>query len=239
MDAIALLVTLGIVAGALTTIAGNGGGLLLLLGLALIWDPARALACTAPALLIGNLHRLWLFRDALDRARLRMFALGALPGSIAGALLAVAIDSRAIHALLAASTGLALLRALLRFEWRLPIPALAPAGAVIGGLMGTSGGSGLLVAPLLLSSGLYGAAYVATTAGCAVTMHAGRIAGYAAGGLFSLELVALSAIATLAIVSGNLLGVRLRRSLECLPESAPEHAVLALCALLALLGVVA
>jgi uncharacterized protein len=237
MDTLALLVFLGVLAGALTTVAGMGGGLVLLLVLALVWDPARALACTAPALLVGNLHRLWLFRDAVDRPRLRAFAFGALPGAIGGGLLVAAVDARVIQGVLIATTLLSVVRAVFHLDWRVPTPSLAPAGAVVGALTGTSGGAGLLVSPVLLSTGLTGTAYIATVAGCAVAMHAGRIVGYAFGGLFTTELLALAAVATAAILAGNLLGKRLRQVLSCVPESLIEHGVLAVCVALAVLGI--
>ena len=53
-----LYVLLGVLAGALTTVAGLGGGMLLIYALAALGDPHVALAATAPALLVGNLHRL-------------------------------------------------------------------------------------------------------------------------------------------------------------------------------------
>jgi uncharacterized membrane protein YfcA len=238
MEVVVLLAVVGVFAGVLTTVAGLGGGLLLLLSLALVWDPARALACTAPALLIGNLHRLWLFRQQLAKDRLAAFSIGALPGSVAGGFLVVAIRPAFVHATLLVITALSVLRSVLRIEWRLPTSGLAPAGAIIGTLTGASGGAGLLVSPLMLASGLQGTAYVATVAGCAVTMHMGRLVGYTAGGLFDRELCALAALATLAILVGNLLGQRLRHRLESLPESLLEHVVLSLCVLLACVGAV-
>lgn len=237
MDTALLLLVLGVLAGTLTTLAGLGGGMLLLLVLALLWEPARALACTAPALLAGNLHRVWLFRSAVDRPRLTAFAAGAVPGAVLGGLFAVALDARVIHGILLATATLSILRSALRVRWRVPTPSLVPAGALIGALTGTAGGAGLLVSPILLAAGLSGTAYVATVAGCAVAMHAGRIVGYAAGGLFTAELLALSGLTTLAILAGNLLGKRLRAALERLPENLLEHAVLVTCVAVAVLGV--
>ena len=51
------LAALGTIAGILTTLAGQGGGLFLLLAIAALVGPHEALAITAPALLLGNLHR--------------------------------------------------------------------------------------------------------------------------------------------------------------------------------------
>ena len=67
MDWLWLVVPLGIFAGALTTIAGIGGGLVITLVLAAVWEPHLALAVSAPALLLGNVHRLLLLRAEIDR----------------------------------------------------------------------------------------------------------------------------------------------------------------------------
>ena len=74
-------------AGLLTTVAGLGGGILMLLAVSLATDPKVALVATAPALLAGNLHRAFLFRGDVDRRVARAFALGAFPGSVLGGAL--------------------------------------------------------------------------------------------------------------------------------------------------------
>jgi uncharacterized membrane protein YfcA len=225
MEIVGLLVVVGVFAGALSTVAGLGGGLLLLLSLALVWDPARALACNGPALLIGNLPAMRVSRAA---GRIGWaFSIGALPGSVAGGFLVVAIQPAFVHATLLVITALSVLRCVLRIEWRLPTPGLAPAGAIIGTLTGASGGAGLLVSPLMLASGLQGTAYVATVAGCAVTMHMGRLVGYTAGGLFDRELCALAALATLAILVATARPTASLHAECCL--SLLEHVVLSLC----------
>ena len=52
-----VIALLGILAGILTTLAGLGGGMLLVLALSLTSSPVTELAATAPALSLGNLHR--------------------------------------------------------------------------------------------------------------------------------------------------------------------------------------
>jgi hypothetical protein len=61
------LVPLGLLAGVLTTVAGMGGGMMLVVVLSLVWDPRVALASTAPALLVGNAHRAYLYRAQVAR----------------------------------------------------------------------------------------------------------------------------------------------------------------------------
>ncbi len=237
MDELLLLSGLGLFAGALTTLAGLGGGMIYLLALSLIWEPARALAVTAPALFFGNLHRLVLLRRHVDRPKAKAFALGAVPGAVLGGLISAWVPALLIRGLMVAMTLLAVGRALMRWRLRVPSGLMVPAGASIGALTGASGGAGLLVAPLLLSAGLVGEVYVATGAVCGVAMHSGRILGYGAAGLFDQAVLVDAGVATLAILLGNLLGQRLRALTARLPEGALEYGVLLGAVLLAVAGV--
>lgn len=209
---------MGLVAGILTTISGMGGGVLLTLALAAWLDPHAALAVAGPALLVGNVHRLALYRAHVDRPVSLWFAVGALPGALAGGWVAAALPDAAIRALI---VGVALLAALRQaFGWTLRVPAFAfvPTGALTGFVTATSGGGGLLSAPLYLSAGLTGRTYVATGAAGAVVVHVGRLVGYGSGGLLTAELLRGGLVTAVGITVGNLLGDRLRRFI-------PERAV--------------
>jgi uncharacterized membrane protein YfcA len=230
------LVFLGLGAGALSTVAGLGGGQLLVLALAAVVGPHLALSISSPALLVGNLHRFALYRAHEARAVGRRFALGALPGSILGGLATVGLPVWLIQALLAASTGLAIVRQLGGFAWKPRRASLVPAGLVIGAVSATSSGGGLLVAPILLASGLSGAAYVATSSLCAIAMHLGRVLGYGLGGLVTGDTLLRSAVLAVAILAGNLVGDRLRGGLGPRASTWIEHGTLAACAVLAIAG---
>lgn len=236
MHSATLLLLLGAGAGLVTTTAGLGGGMLLLVGLSLAYGPRAALACTAPALLLGNLHRFYLYRRALDRRIAFRFAAGALPGAIVGGLLAVAVPARVLGILILLSALLAVARAVLRWNWRVTPRVMTPAGLVIGALTAASGGAGVLVAPLFLSAGLASDAYVATIAVSATTLHLGRIIGYGIGGLIDHAALVRAAVLALAIPVGNVLGKRLALR-ERLPSGMLEHATLIACVALAVMGV--
>jgi uncharacterized membrane protein YfcA len=229
-----LLLVLGLLAGALTTVAGLGGGQLLTLVLAAGYGPREALALAAPALLAGNLHRFALYRHDADRRVALAFAAGALPASAAGGWLAVSLPPWLLSALLAGTTLLAVARAAGLIRIAPPPAALPAAGAIIGAICATSSGAGLLLAPLLLSIGLSGPAYVATGALCAAAMHVGRMAGYAAGGSLDGDVLLRSAALAVAIVAGNLAGDRLRRRVPPRAEPWIEHATLIACVGLAI-----
>jgi len=229
---------LGLGAGVLTTLAGQGGGLVLLLACSTIVGPHAALALTAPALLLGNLHRATLLRSSIDRPIAARVIAGALPGAVAGGLVAGITPAWALRTLLVLMTGLAVAKAvgLIRFE--VPRAALAPAGFFVGGMTGTSGGAGVLFAPMLLSTGLRGRAFVATVSVVAVAAHVGRVAGYAGLGMFTRSLLLPTALVTLAIFAGNALGDRLRRHLTERHTAVLELSTLVVCVSLSVMGLV-
>lgn len=236
VDTLFLLLALGVFAGVLTTLSGMGGGMLLLLILSVVWSPAEALACTAPALLLGNLHRVYLFRKSVEWSVIGPFAAAAIPGSLVGGLLVSVTPPVLTRWLLVLMTFLAIARALGWVELRPRARAMAPAGALIGALNGAAGGAGLLVAPLLLALGLSGEIYVASGAACAVAMHFGRIIGYGAGGLFTPHLALLSLVTAIAILGGNFIGQRLRRVSSRIGGNRLEYVTLVTCVSLAVFG---
>lgn len=213
-----VLAVLGLVAGILTTLAGMGGGLFLLVALGLVYGPHVALAVTTPALLVSNLHRAWLFRADVDWRMAKLVAMGVMPGAIVGALLLPALPEVVIAALFTASTGFALLRATGRVRID-PAPRWITAYALgIGALAATSGGAGMLIAPLVLSSGATGARYVATVAIGAVAMHLARVIGYGTVGVLVPAQLADAAVILVGLLAGNLIGRRLRGRLGAKTE---------------------
>jgi hypothetical protein len=204
----ALLGTLG---GVLSTVAGMGGGIALVALLSVLLGPHAALAATAPALLLGNAHRLFVFRDALERKIAGAFALGAVPGATLGALVVGELPARVLTAALVLVTLFALGRQRGLFSLSPPAWAWTPF-AFGAGVVAAGSGAGVIVAPALVAGGLSGRTLIATGAAIAVTMHVGRVLGYGLGGLYgegSEGLLATTALAV-GIVLGNVAGVRTR-----------------------------
>lgn len=230
------LLLLGLAAGVLTTIAGMGGGLLLVVVLSALKGPHFALAVTTPALLVANLHRAYLFRHEANRAVARAFAIGAIPGALVAGWLVPQLPGVVLQIVLIAATLLTLARVLgyMRFA---PSPrAITTGGAGIGVLCATAGGAGVLTGPLFLSAGLSGAAYVGTVALGAVALHLGRVLGYGLGGLFEAALVVPMLLLAVGIVAGNFSGKGLRKKLTTEIESRVEIGALVVCTLLSVLG---
>lgn len=234
---VTLIVLLGLFAGALTTVAGAGGGVLFILGLSLLIGPHAALAASAPALLVGNVHRVALYRNRVSLPVALPVVAGALPGSLIGGALVLALPTTAVRALFLVVVVYSVARAFGARGFTPPRALLAPAGALVGGVSATSGGAGLLLSPLLLSTGLTGESYVATSAAIAISTHAGRLVAYGASGFLSRAVLGYALGGTVSIVVGNALGDRLRPFVEEPRRRAMvEHGTLALCAALAVLG---
>ncbi|MCB9688208.1 MAG: TSUP family transporter [Alphaproteobacteria bacterium] len=205
------LALFGGLAGLLTTVAGAGGGMMLVLGLGAWWgDPVRALAVATPALLVGNLHRAVLYRRELPRHLVGPWVAGAMAGALAGGLLAVRLPPVVLQA---AMVGAALAAVVTHLRRTTVVRAragwLGPAGLAVG-LASTAGGAGLLANPVLQAAGLRGGAYLAALSAGGVAMHVGRLIGMGAGGGLSLDVVPMASVLAVTIPLGNLLGRRVR-----------------------------
>jgi uncharacterized membrane protein YfcA len=231
-----LLATLGILAGLVTTLSGFGGGLLLVTALALLWDPLTALTLSSLALLFGNAQRLWLFRRDWDRRLAVPVVLGAIPGALAGALLATKAPSWILQSAIVGMTLVAMLRLLAPGRITLPTRFLGPGACGVGLLSATTGGGGFLLGPLLLSTGVSGGRYIATGASAGTAIHLFRITGYSTTGILDFTLIHSVIVITLAILLGNLLGRRIRTELGEARMRWLEYGAPVVCAALALAG---
>ncbi len=209
-----MMVIAGLAAGLITTVAGMGGGMMLVLFLS-AWsaDPLYAVAVTTPALLVGNAQRLWMFRRDLSWSVGGVFVGGALPGAFLGGFLAIAVPPLWIQIAMAGAAGVAVAKHLGLLKIVIRSSVLAPAGFGIG-VASTAGGAGLLAGPLLLSAGLSGSAYLATMSLSSLSMHAGRLLAFGAGGLVDRSLLGTAAVLAIAITVGNTAGRWVRQQVR-------------------------
>jgi hypothetical protein len=227
----------GLAAGALSTVTGMGGGIALVAVLSLFVGPHVALATTAPALLIGNIHRSTRHRKHIDRAVAKQFVIGALPGALLGGVLSVAMPETVLAILLVLVNVLALARAYgyleitPRPQWMVPV-------AFGAGTVAATSGAGVMVAPLLVAGGLTGEALIATASFIAIVLHLGRLAGYGLSGLLGGAALGTSLVLAIFLVSGNHLGEHLRDKLG--PERCERatRATLFIALAIALVGLV-
>jgi uncharacterized membrane protein YfcA len=222
-------------AGVLTTIAGMGGGTLLVLFLILTThSPVEALAATSVGLLVGNVHRLWLFRQHLDRQIAVPFTLGALPAAAVMSWVAVSLPDTVLQLGIAAVALVGVASAALGVRLKPRAGTAITTGALVGGVSATTGGGGIIAGPFFLTSGLSGPTYIATAAAGAIAVHLGRLAGYGSGGVMDREAWLWGMGFALAILLGNLVGKWLRQHI---PERANRPIELGTAAGLATLAI--
>jgi uncharacterized membrane protein YfcA len=222
-----VLAFVGLLAGAITTLAGLGGGLVVVVAAA--WfGPHAALALTAPALAISHLHRAWLLRSQLDRRVLVPFGLAIAPVAFVGSLLAARLDADVLRWLLVGVLAIAVVDGFASMRRRSDRERaevadrrwLIPGGAGVGLLMASGGGAGVLAAPVLRSVGVHGDAMVASLAVGAVIGHVARTLAYGRASLLGAESLVAALALTIALVGGNLIG---RRMCGWIGEAARER----------------
>jgi len=220
---------LGVAAGTLTSAAGFGGGLVVTLGMSLVIGPAPALAVGAPALMLGHTHRALKMRSSADPKAAWALCLGAVPGSIAGAMTLVALPAHAIWWILLSATLLGVAEFTGRIPRTLGRRMLAPGGAAVGWLAAAAGVGGLLLPAVMLGAGLSGAAFVATAAVASVAVSGVRIAMYGASGLMDASTLLLSVGAGAGILVGNAIGLRILEVMTAKRQRIVAGVVLAGC----------
>lgn len=205
----------GFVAGLITTVAGIGGGITLVAVLSGFLAPKAVVGLTAPVLMIGNLTRVVMFRDELDRSSAGWVMAGGIPAALAGAVTLPRLPGRAIQ------VGMALL--LLGFvahqlfqRWRPNPPARRedpidariglPVGVALGGLSATVGGAGPIGAPYFHARGLAKGAFAATSALANGTIHAVKTVVFVVSGVLALSHLPASAVAAVTVAAGNRAG---------------------------------
>jgi uncharacterized membrane protein YfcA len=203
------LVLVGVVAGAITTLAGAGGGLMLMVLLAwLRQDPVEGLAIATPALLVGNLHRLWWYWRELPMPLAPRYTGAVFLGALLGGSLLVSLPPQLVQASLVVAAILAVLTELAP-QLRVPAGQTVALGLGVG-VASATGGAGILSAPVLQASGLRGGAYLAALSAGAVAMHVGRGLMLGAAGRMEGQIWLAAMGLALGLPLGNMLGAWVR-----------------------------
>lgn len=216
---LALLVA-GVAAGSLTTIAGLGGGILLVAALSLFWTPAMVLATTSPALFVGNASRAVLLRDAIAWPVVGRFALAGVPTAFLASLAAVRLSADLVQGVIAVLVLAFVVHevwpgAAAVHEAAAGSPWLATAaGAIAGTVCGLAGGAGFLATPLLERLGLRPVALVATGAMAMALVHLVKAIGFGMAEVLTPEALPAAAALAVGVVAGNALGARVLRRLS-------------------------
>jgi len=187
----------------LSAVAGFGGGVLLLPVFTALFGLRTAVPMLTLTQLSSNGGRVWLNRHALRWRLVGWYALGAVPLSVAGALLFAHAPLGALKRALGVFLILVVVwRRLGRRPRALDSRAFAGVGAASGLVSALVGSAGPLTAPFFLAYGLTRAAYIGTEAASALTMHGAKLIGYGAGDLLTTRVLLYGVALTPATIAG-------------------------------------
>jgi uncharacterized protein len=235
LPAIAGLVLVAVVAGAVAAVAGFGIGSLVTPALALAMGTKVAVALTAIPHAVATAVRLWGLRASVDRSVLLRFGLASAAGGLAGGLLHATLASPLLTIVLGALLVLSGLSELtgwaraLRLDGGSWAVAAGVLSGLFGGLVGNQGG---IRSAALLRFGLPRESLVATATAIALLVDAARLPLYlVSSGHAIVEHAPLVAVLTVGVLIGTVIGVPILRRL---PERTFRGA---LAGLLVLLGI--
>lgn len=231
----ALVVAVGICAGAIASVTGFGIGSLLTPVLGLQVGTKIAVAAVSLPHVVGTALRFWLLRERVDRRVLLTFGLTSATGGLVGALLHEWVSSPWLTVIFGAlllfvsTSELTGLAQRMRFRGAVAWIAGAASG-LLGGLVGNQGG---IRSAALLGVHLSKEAFVATATAVALMVDVARVPVY----LWRMhgplaDMGGTVAIATAGVVAGSIVG---RRVLRWIPERSFR---LIVAVLLGLLGAV-
>lgn len=194
----------------LSAVAGFGGGVLLLPVFTVLFGLRVAVPMLTLTQLSSNGSRVWLNRRDLRWPLVGWFALGAVPFTVVGGLLLAHAPLAPLKRLLGVLLiGVVIWRRVQRRPRTPTDPAFVAVGAASGLGSALLGSVGPLTAPFFLAVGLTRAAYIATEAASALTMHLTKIATYGAGDLLTGQVLLYGAALTPATLLGAWVGKKI------------------------------
>lgn len=195
------------IAGTCGGMTGFGGGLLLPPVLAPILGVQNVVPVLSFAMLITNLHRLWLYRHGLNRKLTFAVLVTMIPAVTVGMAIYMSLQRDTIAIVLGTFLiiSIPIGRFLQRRQMRLDRLGLAVAGGCIGVISGTTPGAGMLMVPVLLGAGLVGPAFLATDASISVSVNLTKAIVFGGLGNLPMGLLLAAGLVGLCTVPGNYL----------------------------------
>ncbi|WP_282606138.1 sulfite exporter TauE/SafE family protein [Pelagibius sp. Alg239-R121] len=197
-----------LVTSAIHGATGVAGGFLMSAAIAPLIGVKPIVPVISVALLISHSARALMNMRDFDRSVYFSVAVPAIPCIVAGALIYGRLQPTAIAILL----GCVILSSIPIRRWaksreiKAGKPTLYAAGAVYGGLSGTSIGPGMLLIPFMLGYGLRKEAFVATLAVIALTTNVTRVSVFGGLELLDARYLTLGVLIGLVTIPGNWIG---------------------------------
>ena len=175
------------------SVAGFAGALLLSVLLAPLIGIRAVVPVVAFAMIISNINRIFLFRDAIDWKAYRAIMMTGLPGIIAGAIVYLYLPVKAIAIVMGCFLliSIPLRRVFKKRNYTVGYRGLSAVGVVYGLISGTVFGGGMILGPFFLGAGIVGQSLVGVVAALGLTLNITKSIVFGAGSLLDQELICL------------------------------------------------
>jgi uncharacterized membrane protein YfcA len=207
-----------LIAGALDTVVGFGGGLLLLPVLVLVVGSKDAVLLAALIPLGWNIPRIVLLRQWINWRVVGLFALGIVPGTLIGALLLDSVDPELLRRAIGGLLVLFGIYYVMRLYMDLPgprgvkswvFPIVGVLSGIVSGLLGA--GHGPLQAGALIAADLPVREVSAINGALGGLTAAARVGSYGVAGLLHEGIWIPALVGIVGAALGAVLGIRLSR----------------------------
>lgn len=199
-----LIAAVALAASIITAIAGVGGAIVLSFVLTPVLGPAALVQTISVAMIINNATKINVFRRGIDWAQCLFVTACAAPGCIVGSLIYSRLSEWAITVVLGVFLiGIVVFKWLLPEETRRwPKPVVAGASFTYGVLTGTTIGGGILLLPILMSTGLTGMALIGTDAACGLAMHIVKTVVFGSNGVLTPQYAVIGVLIGIVMIPG-------------------------------------
>jgi uncharacterized protein len=206
-----LIVFAALAASMIASVAGTGGGVILLPALVYVFGVREAVPMYALILFAGNLSRVGFNYRLIDLRVVRWFLLGALPCAALGAWLFTRMPDGGLLRLLGAFLVISVAWRYLRVKSGRNMSAawFAPIGAAFSVVSGVVGSAGPFLAPFYLSYGLVKGAFIGTEALGTAAVHMVKLTSYQALDAMTAEMWIKGLALGPVMILGSYLGKRL------------------------------
>jgi len=190
------------------SVAGFAGALLLSVCLAPLIGIREVVPVVAFAMIISNINRIFLFREAIDWKAYRAIMMTGLPGIIVGAVVYLYLPVKAIAVVMGCFllVSIPLRRVFKKRNYKVGYRGLSVVGIVYGVISGTVFGGGMILGPFFLGAGIVGQSLVGVVAALGLTLNITKSIVFGAGSLLDRELMSLGLLVGVCTIPGGMLG---------------------------------
>ena len=204
------VLTVGLLAGAVSGIIGTGSSIMLVPVLVWQFGPKEAVPIMAVAAIIGNFSRILAWWREVNWRATAAYAVTGVPAAALGAKTLLVLPPRAVNI----AIGLFLLAMIPGRRWlaarqvKLRLRHLAVIGAVVGYITGIVVTTGPITVPIFLMYGLVKGAFLATEAAGSLAIYVAKVLAFRSLGAMPLDVFAKGLITGASLMAGTFLSKR-------------------------------